>query len=372
MKKVLLSVVTGLVAFSAQAQLTITQADFASVNDKVVLATDTVAPGLTLGATGSGQVWNFTALSADEMDSLMFIDPASLPEAADYPTANISFMQMGANAYVEKSANGVEVLGLAGQLEGAPFAVNAPMNPTQTIMVFPASLGTSFNDTSQIDVVIDITAVAQGFADSARLKRTYYHQHSVDAEGQLTLDIGSWAALRDKVDETMIDSMWIYASTANPIFGIEQGWQIVPDAVAAFIGLDGGITTSQDRFYRFYGANSKFFYAEINVNPQTDAVESARYQSNVNELSVPESVYNSKAVSVFPNPATDNINVLVKDIKGAVTFTMFDATGRQVSSAQLTGTQNNVNVSGLTSGLYMFRATNSKGELVKTGKLTIK
>lgn len=372
MKKLVLTAIAGFAATLTQAQVVVTESDFASPGDVLYIGRDTLVTGnISLGSTGSGQTWNFTGLGFDVLDTINFVDPSGLPNYAEFPASNISFKQMGGDAYVEKSASGVRLLGFAGQIMGAPFPVSAPVTPSQTLIQFPSQVGVSFDDTSQIDVTVDISAFGGSYGvDSARFKRNFYTQHNIDADGSITIPLGTYNAVRDRIDETTIDTVWIYSPSGNPLFGIQQGWQLVPDLVAQFIGLDGAVTTGTTRNYRFYGPNSKFYIVDITTD-ESDAPITARYQVDPNTLSVKDEVYNNNAISIFPNPAADHFNVMVTNLKGKATIALFDATGRQVSSAMLNANQNEVSTNGLTNGMYLYRVADENGNLVKTGKLLI-
>lgn len=375
MKKQLLSAFAVLFSLAAGAQVVITESDFANVGDQLFLGNDTVVAGsISAGGSGSAQTWNFDALVPDLIDTLNFIDPSTLPAFGDFPSANISFKQMGGDAYVEKSATGVKLLGFSGQIMGAPFPITAPVTPSQSLMEFPAQLGISFQDTSSVDVKVDISSQAGSFGiDSARFKRTFYTQHLIDAEGSVSIPLGDYNAIRDKVDETTVDTIWIHSPSGSVFPPLAPGWQIMPDVVAGFVGLSGGVSTTTTRNYRWFSANSKFFLVDMAVNPANDTPISARYQADPSTLpsGVAEEVYNSNAVQLFPNPAAEIINVVVKDLKNKAYLHLFDATGRQISSAQLTANINQISTDGLTNGLYMFRVVNGNGNLVKTGKVLI-
>lgn len=374
MKKQLLSAAAVLFALAANAQVVITQADFASAGDQLYIGNDTIVAGsIVAGASGSAQTWNFSALVPDNFDTLNFVDPSGLPDFSSFPSANISFKQLGGDAYVEKSANGVELLGFAGNIMGAPVPVAAALTPSQTLMQFPAQLGVTFTDTSTIDVSLDISAQGQGFVDSVRFKRVFYTQHNIDAEGSLTIPLGNYNAIRDKIDETTVDTIWVYAPNASVFPPLAQGWQVVPDALASFIGLAGGVVTNTTRNYRWFAAGSKFFLVDLEVDPNNNSPMGARYQADPSTLpsAVKEDIYTNNGVQLFPNPATDVVNVFVKDLKSKATLSLFDATGRQVSSTMLTANQNTVSTDGLTNGLYLYRVATQNGSVIKTGKLLI-
>lgn len=374
MKKQVLSAFAVLFSLAAGAQVVITESDFASVGDQLFIANDTLPGAISAGGSGSAQTWVVTGLNIHTADTINFINPATLPAAGDFPTANISFKQMGGDAFVEKSSAGVELLGISGNIMGAPFPIVAPFVPSQTLMQFPAQLGIGFGDTSSVDVAVDISAQAGSFGiDSARFKRVFYTEHTIDAEGSLTIPLGTYNTIRDRVDETTIDSVWIHSPSGSVFPPLAPGWQLMPDIVAGFVGLDGGVTITTTRNYRWFAANSKFFLLDMEVDPNTDAPVGARYQADPATFptSVKEDVYTNNGVQLYPNPASNLINVTVKDLKGNAFISLFDASGRQISSAQLTANVNQIGTDGLTNGLYLYRVVDGAGKAIKTGKVLI-
>ena len=66
--------------------------------------------------------------------------------------------------------------------------------------------------------------------------------------------------------------------------------------------------------------------------------------------------------NVFPNPATDVLNVNLKENMTSVSILSMD--GKVVSSQVVNGTSTTVNVSDLNSGMYMYQITTTNGEVV--------
>ncbi|MBQ6096143.1 MAG: T9SS type A sorting domain-containing protein, partial [Bacteroidales bacterium] len=62
-----------------------------------------------------------------------------------------------------------------------------------------------------------------------------------------------------------------------------------------------------------------------------------------------------------PNPATSNVNIVMKGATGVVNMALIDMSGRVVSTSQFNAENGyNLNVSNLAKGAYFVRITNNK------------
>lgn len=83
----------------------------------------------------------------------------------------------------------------------------------------------------------------------------------------------------------------------------------------------------------------------------------------------------SQGVTVFPNPATDHVNIAVDALNEAFAVHAFDLTGRQVGTASLSLATNGmnrrsgvINTSALSSGLYSYSVVDKNGTALRAGK----
>ena len=74
---------------------------------------------------------------------------------------------------------------------------------------------------------------------------------------------------------------------------------------------------------------------------------------------IDESSQNNSGVSVYPNPATDNISVTAKD---AASIVIYDITGTLLISQAITVVKNKVDVKSLASGVYFVSVINKTGQ----------
>lgn len=78
---------------------------------------------------------------------------------------------------------------------------------------------------------------------------------------------------------------------------------------------------------------------------------------------------NEKDVKVFPNPANDFVTFQIDGLENG-NVVISSITGQEVINTSLNGVAK-VDVSALNNGVYIYKITNSNGELIKTSKLVI-
>lgn len=374
-----------LAAGFSQAQITLSQADFASVGDTVFMATDQSLTGINVGTAGaSAQTWNFTSLGIEDFDSLLFVAPGSAVGGANFPSSNIALVTGVTSTFFVKSANDVKILGSGGAAQG--FGFSAPFNPPYDILTFPTTLGTTINATSGFDVTeyigIDTTVFGTNIQlDSLRFKRELQSDVTFDAHGTVGLPVGTYTALRAYNEQTTNDS--IYAFMGAPvnlaIFGInlDAGWNTIDQATLDAISLlSPGLFTGQTigitetRSYDWYAQGIGYRLASIQVNGSNQPVK-AEYLSDPSLLGA--SVNESEALPtafVFPNPTTEYLQLAGVDAGTEGNLNILDLNGKTVLNVRYNG-QNQISVSNLASGTYFLNLTDTQGKLLFTDKFQV-
>lgn len=369
-----------LVAGFSQAQITLSQADFASVGDTVFMATDQTLPGINVGTAGaSAQTWNFTSLNIEDFDSLLFVAPGSAVGGADFPSANIAMVTGATSTFFIKSASNVKVLGSGGAAQG--FGFSAPFNPPYNILTFPTTLGTTINETSGFDVTefigIDTTVFGMNVQlDSLRFKRDLESDITFDAHGTIGLPVGSFQALRAYSEQTVNDSIYAFMGAPLPAFGLDAGWNTIDQstltAISAlapelFTGQTIGITVT--RSYDWYAQGKDYRLASIQINDVDQPVK-AEYISHPSLLaSVNESEVLPTAF-VYPNPTTEFLQLSGVAAGTQGNLTVLDMNGKTVMNARYNG-QNQISVSGLGTGTYFFNLVDKQGKLLFSDKFQV-
>ncbi|MES2691700.1 MAG: serine hydrolase [Bacteroidota bacterium] len=82
-----------------------------------------------------------------------------------------------------------------------------------------------------------------------------------------------------------------------------------------------------------------------------------------------ESVYNNPSFKIYPNPASNEINIEHAENKDDLKISIYDMTGQLQYETQ--GTERSIPVNDLKNGIYFIQLVNGKGELIHTQKLII-
>lgn len=376
MKKLVLLV--GALSFSLgflSAQ-TITSADFGSVGDSIFLGYDS-SPNVSVGASGAGQVWDFDTLNTETLDTLFFLNPSSLPNAANFPSANLAISSNEGVFFMEKTASAVLNHGFS--LILGPVAADVNYNPPVTYLQFPAAVGTNFNtnsgfvaksflgiDTTVFSCVIKI--------DSAMLKRKLTLNVNFDASGTIQLPTVTYNnALRAYSEETTIDSIFIYAPNpinCPPFLNIPAGWSLAPDFLLQIADPNlSAVILDTNRIFTWYAPNAKFSVCAIEVDYAGNA-QNARFISDTSQIGLSIDESQQVQMLLYPNPATSSFMIQAEQTLNQHTLQLMDLNGRIVKT-QLLGNNQLVDVQTLDNGIYLLQVLNETGKVVYRNKVIV-
>ena len=379
-----------LAAGFSNAQITLSQSDFASVGDTVFLATDATISGTNVGTAGaSAQIWNFTHFNIESMDTLLFVAPGSAVGGADFPSANVALVTGQTSTFFNKTSTSVQILGNGGAAAG--FGFSAPFAPPYNILTYPTSVGTSIHAVSGFDVTeyigLDTTATVPFVGsihvvlDSVRFKRELTSDITFDAHGNVGLPIGSYPALRSY--NVQVNNDTIYALMGVPVnvpalgINLVAGWIVITPSIASaialispnlFLGQTTGITTT--RSYDWYANSVGYRLASVELDTAAGhAPKRVQYLSDPALMSVIGQELLPSAF-VYPNPTAEFLGLsgVGADMQGNIA--VLDLNGKTVMNARYVG-QTQISVSELATGTYFFRLTDKQGRLVFSDKFQV-
>lgn len=355
---------------SVQAQIVINASDFPTAGTTFWMAdNDDLEPGVDVGtASVTPQTWDFSMLITDTLYEIEFHDPATVDPNGDFPGADIALDQFGGYAFADTTTNDVQIIGIAADFGAAlglpvPFEAAVVADDPWKIFEFPSSVGVAYTDTAVFDFMFEsdgLVPFPYNLAwdpDSIRVLRTYYTEAEIDAEGVLT-DVlaNTHNVLRQSVLETSIDSVWGYVSGS---------WDPAPN----FPGVFENPQVSIDTNFRFIGQEVGYIVVEVTMNGD-GTPKNATFMSDPSECcSGVEEVIAAGGNVLYPNPTSDYVQVRtggdVYDIR------IMDMSGKLLIAERLTVDGQVIELTGLSSGLYLYQMITEDGKLAHTGRLSL-
>lgn len=272
-------------------QITITAADFPSMGDTSFVVGDTsAANGAIVGNSGANQTWDLLAVQTEYTDSALFVDPASLPETNDFPTANLAIIDLPRNyrIYIDISGTDVKLQGVAGNLLGIGGSQTFYNVPPPSFAQLPMNYLDNWTDTYDRLVTIPNGGLFPSNFDSIHFKTEVNKFDTIDGWGTLVTPMGVFDALRQVS----------YEYTSDSIFGRDStlGWVFLSadmDSSKAFRWWTPGIGVT----------------AEAEMDNDFVTIELVEYELKGPQVGIQEPVEALAQLNVYPNPATADTRI---------------------------------------------------------------
>ncbi|MDF2453887.1 MAG: C-terminal target protein [Bacteroidota bacterium] len=332
MKKLYLVLSIILIVFSARGQLTLTKVFnepvLGDVNTKQLYDSVGVIPK----GAGTNQVWDFSGFSLkSNVEVSNYIAASSAPNGSSY--SGTSFVESFGQTYfyMKASATKYEIVGI----QNPSFKLNFSAN-NATEFVWPVSMGYSMSD------------VFSGTANANNMNGSVSGNITTIAPGSGTLILPG----------------------GDTVSGVLQV-KISLSAVASFIfGTIKANLKAVD--YTYYDAFNKFPLLTVSYLTSSGAYTANSVAIKVNSSLVGiQNLSSDFSNNIFPNPATDNFHIELKnptnasckleiiDVLGDVVLTASLGTDREISRT--------ITISDLSKGMYVIRM--QAGDKISSRKL---
>ena len=230
---------------------------------------------------------------------------------------------------------------------------------TATIITFPSTMGTTFSGSwsGQIAQVF----IGQLGIDSARVTRGATTSSVIDAWGNLTTPLGTFASLRQNVNETTVDTTWILQSGT---------WSIIDPFTASLIGVQpiAFDTTNTARWWTDNAA-SKFPLLEMNYD-NSGTVNRVSWQKSSPTVGLSELKVLSD-FNVYPNPAKDVVT-FATNVANNSEIVIMDITGKTIKTITFNTTKQAIDVSEFDSGIYFYTIRDRvSGKVLHNNKIIV-
>jgi len=358
MKKSLLLIILFVsTAGMAQTPITLNQSDMATTGVVVHMGVDTLS-SLVVTPAGPNQIWNYVLIQQDKQDSMLFLQPNLTPFGSMNPTSNSCYFQLPDTtyAYLITNPTSTSMVGMAQSriIDGHNITASAHFSDYQTMMKFPTHYLDNFKDTSAFDIKLKYGYMFTTIlVDSIRIKNKTWITDTIDAWGDIVTPLGTFPSLREKRIQISQDSIWAYALGS---------WTDVTSIIG--IGMDTVLV------YNWYANNMKYAIFQLVVDYATDTVKTASYMNATPTIGIAEINYNNFKLFVYPNPASDYLNIY-NTLQGNNILEIYNDEGQKVKTVLMNETEKQINIQELSAGIYYLSITNINTKLTTSGKFTV-
>lgn len=347
MMKTKLPIALFFLASSSFAQVTITHEDIIGSPHTVTQGVD-FSTQMTAGSSGPNQVWDFTSVEEDSQFITNFVKPSNTPYGAKFPNAGLAIDE-GADGYVYlvKTPSLFGITGIVqdvdddGKLDVVSF--KEPIIEAQ----LPMEYGKLYTDESVIFVSLKGDLATQGY-DSAHFRQRITREVETDAFGTVKLPMGTFDAVRNRLEVDIVDSTWIFVAGQK---------QLVANSGEVQYGYEW--YTNDDR--------ANFQLVEMDYDANTGEVGDMLYLAKSPEIGVRE--IEQLQVAVYPNPTADFLTVDL-GVNSSANVLIFDVQGKVLEKHQVNGTQLKIDVSAYKNGVYFYQVSEGVNKLSK-GKFVV-
>ena len=355
MKIKIITIALAFFSMNMSAQITVTDNDLISIGDIVVQAIDTMPDSsISIGNSGDNQSWDFSSLQESEIDIIDVISPAGTMYESIHPSANLCIETDDEILYLDKSPIGIVMVGYE-DLTVNTLLIPLPLTYNLFRQDGPNTiLDDVFYNFGLIDPLIAPVISFNPLhdqIDSIKVKAVVTSDFHVDAWGDVTIPIGTFAALRLKVEEVTTTEFYAYCSTG----GLQGGWFEVPSSLYP-------VETEIAKRYQWWSNDPmfKFMLAELEVD-SLDNVNEATFLITPPSSSIFN--FSDTEFNVYPIPAN---NILTVDSKNndLISLELVDLTGKVILKNEFIQTTN-LNVSRIAKGIYYLNFKTAEGNLTK-------
>jgi hypothetical protein len=330
---------------AAPAQITITQSDMPVLGKTIESALDTV-PGVTPGSAGTNQTWSFGSLKTQTTILDTFVLPSHTLYDSSFLTSGIADSTLGTEGYTYYVSNSSAYSSTGFVADYVVYLGIIPYNTPFIQISFPAVYG---DNSGGISSGYDAIPIMYASYDSARATTQITYRDTIDAWGSMTTPAGTFSVLRQKHFELDVDSLFLYN-------GLVKVW-----------GLYEAKTTKNYQ-YRWYAKGINFLLADMQMD--TNNAKPTRVQWFIANVTGINTVTQHAYINAYPNPC-DNMVSISSSCSLPSVLTVFDVTGRLVSTLMMNNGKQFINTSKLPEGIYLFRVCTETGDFVNEGKFTV-
>lgn len=374
------------------AQITVTDAVFPSVNQSFETNIINGLQRIDVTPGGANQTWDMADLQGTSADYTV-MDATAGAAFSLFSTSSIILPEFGGttgDAYVNVTTSTMETVGIIATIPGLVSNFPVPLTQPRVDLETPMNYGNTSASSFGFQVALDphdpagtqldsiVTALetdAGGIftIDSIRLTFNTNRTSEVDAWGALTTPAGTFDVLRLRYVDTTNSVLEIKITA----FGIPNVlWQDPTDPNGLGIDpadlADLGVGNDTIITYEYWNANEQ----QPILKYLADGSETPTYGQYARTSTNTKGISGSNIkINAYPNPATDNFMLEMQNMEaGDYTLKMYNIIGKEVKAIPFRyngDTKMLVQTGDLNPGTYVYRILNDNDESLATRRIII-
>ena len=334
MKKTLLSIAI-IISAAAEAQ-TLTQANSSPVAGNSYTTYQCDSTGISAGASGAGQTWNFSSIITHSSIAKAYI--SSVNSNTVYAPADVYVNSTTSpdNSYYKSTSNDLKYYG--GNFMISTFAVSLTYTVPSIKAIYPMSLNTTTS--SAVSGSVTLNGSANG---------TFTGNSGVTADATGTL------VLAGKTFTDVIRVVTTQVLNASLSIGTGTVTQLTYDYYSAAAAKAPVFSISTSTIVSFAGTSTQTLVTILKDYPTASINEAQQANTELN---------------VFPNPSSSFVNFNTTNVE-ATKVIAYDLTGKMVVSELIEFGKAKMNVHTLSNGLYLYTVIGKNNQVLTTGKFNV-
>lgn len=357
MKNYFLTIVLLMSSMISFSQITVTDVNLLSIGDVIYLSEDDIS-SINIGNSGQNQNWDFSSLQEVDSYTLNVISPSGTPFDQSYPSANICIEDSGDFIYCDKSSSGVSMLGIGDSVfQQAMMICPLPLTYGASYVEGPILVLDSLIGGPMVNILLSsqglspamITMGMAHTADSISIQGEMTTTFNVDADGNITIPMGTYDAVRLRIERISDIDVSVYCT--DTVTGMFSDWYSLP-----FSSVD---TEWQCQWYS-NDPSTKFTLLSMIIDSlgnQDGSIEFLSTSTSANH----EMEFNN--FEVYPIPSTYKVTINSSN-NHQVIGVLTDINGRAVLNFEFINSKD-VDLSHLNKGIYLLNLTTQKESLIK-------
>ncbi|HNS12715.1 MAG TPA: T9SS type A sorting domain-containing protein [Bacteroidia bacterium] len=325
----LLFLIAMCINLSVFSQPEVTSGNLPQTGDHVVIGLCSDIPDATAlnASTGSGLTWDFSSLTEVEEQYFEFVDPASTPWGAEFPTATLCGISWDdAYSYYRVTGSSLNTVG---------FAILIPPSDTaklvytteETIAPIPYSLGTM--NTSSFSG----TSYAQGFSVPFNGNIDFH----ADGDGTLILPNGTYS--------NVVKYHFYRTQSTGVTTSTKDQWAWVSEDFRFWLLL---METTYDGF----NTTHRVWFDKSPESSTTSVQEIAE-----------------KTCTIFPNPVSSGSALYINTELAYDHLNLLDLSGRELKT--FSKAEKQFHLDGISAGVYLLKMSDKDGAVVLVRKVRV-